>query len=556
MYPEKEVSKKMRFIGTDRSADTLRCPESVMTIADLYPKNIETKCWTITQMVRTASIIASCVSICTISSAEVQSTISKLKAAGETEQNGSASATPKMVVRSPYKKSPVVSDKKEETKPVSKIESVNNKIDFEKPVSPSKKSSTSTLDGNTQDFKNQNGKSKSKNDPHAENSTLVKVASESKNTTVKKNVTVPAGKNDSTPSKLDSLNKETINKKPDKNIEKKDKAQTTNSDTASKEKLEVADSKLERSNTEPVIQASVLDASKNSPNFYISPSGINKNLSVDNEPIKVLDKQERPKSLSPALQATSTPKSGILSNWLHKKENSRPYRNLSQSNFSSDYKNRKSGEVLPVFLDGAGYGGTDLPIGGEDSYRLATLPSTFRPTDLTHIPVEHCFSRSDIYLRREAAESLVRMFNDAARAGLSIKVFSGYRDYSHQSRLYTAAVARGGISQTGVARPGKSEHHLGTTADVTNSAKHLLSRSFQDTAEGQWLSRNASRYGWKMTVMAGEGRRSHSDEPWHLRYLGKNVDSYKKPGSYQIVQQSTPAPKKGMLSSIGNLFKR
>src|SRR5690606_28126073 len=155
------------------------------------------------------------------------------------------------------------------------------------------------------------------------------------------------------------------------------------------------------------------------------------------------------------------------------------------TNFNSDYATRGN-MILPAVINGNGLNGRDLPIGGEDPYRLASLPATFRPTDLVQLPVQTCHYGNQLYLRREAANSLCNMINAAAMQGLNIKVVSAYRDIGHQTRLYNQSVARRGPDQKMVAKPGKSEHNLGTTVDVTNSDQHALKRSFGDTAEGRW----------------------------------------------------------------------
>jgi hypothetical protein len=187
--------------------------------------------------------------------------------------------------------------------------------------------------------------------------------------------------------------------------------------------------------------------------------------------------------------------------------------------FNTDYKTRPANAPIPPTLSGRGLNGRDLPIGGEDAFR-DRLPPDFMPTDLKLVPKEWCYCNQPTYLRREAAESLARMFSDAARQGLTLRVFSGYRDYRHQTRIYRQSSGRNGGSTKSAARPGKSEHALGTTADITSTERYLMNRAFAGTPEGKWLARNAGRYGWKMTVVSGTGSRQHVDEPWHLRYMG------------------------------------
>jgi D-alanyl-D-alanine carboxypeptidase len=103
-----------------------------------------------------------------------------------------------------------------------------------------------------------------------------------------------------------------------------------------------------------------------------------------------------------------------------------------------------------------------------------------------------------------------------------------------------------------VAKPGKSEHNLGTTVDVTNSDQHALKRSFGDTAEGRWLAANAHKFGWKMTVMSGNGRRSHNDEPWHLRYLGSTLNGSAPIST--IAQQQPQRNRRDVFGSIGRFL--
>jgi hypothetical protein len=174
---------------------------------------------------------------------------------------------------------------------------------------------------------------------------------------------------------------------------------------------------------------------------------------------------------------------------------------------NTDYKTRPANAPIPQFVRGRGINGRNLPIGGEDNFRK-TMPADYTPTDLVLLPRDMCYYRMPIWLREEAAQAVVRMIEDARREGLTLLVFSGYRDYRHQARL-----KRGGGN---VAQAGASEHQLGTTVDLTNSERHLMKRSLADTPEGRWLRRNAGRYGFVTTVKRGDV----VVEPWHLRYFG------------------------------------
>ncbi len=249
----------------------------------------------------------------------------------------------------------------------------------------------------------------------------------------------------------------------------------------------------------------------------------------------------------------STESRGLLSRLFGRKKVTSTSPARIPTNFTSDYTKRDPNMILPAVLSGNGINGQDIPIGSEDPYRLASaLPTDFRPTDLVQIPMDYSHYGNQLYLRSEAAAALCKMIYDAQCQGLNIKVVSAFRDYGHQLRLYNQSVARRGSDQKAVARPGKSEHFLGTTVDLTNSKEHTLKRSFGDTPEGRWLAANAHRYGWKMTVMSGEGRRSHNDEPWHLRYLGSAVNSYSR---NSVVAQPPPQSQpRDVMGKIGRFL--
>jgi D-alanyl-D-alanine carboxypeptidase len=140
------------------------------------------------------------------------------------------------------------------------------------------------------------------------------------------------------------------------------------------------------------------------------------------------------------------------------------------------------------------------------------MPRDYMPTDLVLFPREYSYYRQPAWLRQEVADAGLRLIRDAEREGLTLRVFSAYRDYSHQSRLKKG----GGV----VASAGASQHQYGTTMDVTRDEKTLMKKSFAGTPEGQWLRKNAYKYGFRATVVRDRGSGEEVIEPWHLRYFG------------------------------------
>jgi LAS superfamily LD-carboxypeptidase LdcB len=164
----------------------------------------------------------------------------------------------------------------------------------------------------------------------------------------------------------------------------------------------------------------------------------------------------------------------------------------------------------------------NIPVGEEAVDRDSALPLDYAPDDLTQLERQYTLDTREHRVRKEVADAFVRMADDAAKKGLHLKVFSGYRDFDHQKKLYLEALAKNGPKQNGVAAPGYSEHQLGTTVDVSNTDRHtVLSGRFGETPEGRWLHENADRFGFRNSYTNENTEQvGYKPEPWHLRYVG------------------------------------
>src|SRR3546814_11900599 len=81
-----------------------------------------------------------------------------------------------------------------------------------------------------------------------------------------------------------------------------------------------------------------------------------------------------------------------------------------------------------------------------------------------------------------------------------------------------------GASEAGsrVARPGHSEHQLGTTIDVTDEGATDVDQSWGASPAGQWVASNAHKFGFLLSYPSNDQPRTCYDyEPWHLRYVGR-----------------------------------
>jgi len=168
----------------------------------------------------------------------------------------------------------------------------------------------------------------------------------------------------------------------------------------------------------------------------------------------------------------------------------------------------------------------NVRIGSSMVDRRFSLPLDYVPDDLVPVPLRYKapgYESRHLLLRREALDVFMYMIDDAGAAGVNIRILSAYRDAYYQSRLYFNAIKRHGVFQNSVAKPGHSEHQLGTACDLTtNEIGSALSGSFDRTAAFRWLMDHMTDYGISLSYPKyKETITGYVYEPWHYRYWGK-----------------------------------
>jgi LAS superfamily LD-carboxypeptidase LdcB len=163
-------------------------------------------------------------------------------------------------------------------------------------------------------------------------------------------------------------------------------------------------------------------------------------------------------------------------------------------------------------------------IGREPVDRFRGIAPAYAPHDLVTINYGYESDRTYL-LRREAARACEAMIRSARADGLNIRIVSAYRAYDVQRRIYLNKLKRSGWRQKTVAKPGHSEHQLGTTVDFTGADDSaLLRESFQDTPEGRWLREHAPGFGFALSYTSlNQARTGYAPEPWHYRYYGPEL---------------------------------
>jgi D-alanyl-D-alanine carboxypeptidase len=157
------------------------------------------------------------------------------------------------------------------------------------------------------------------------------------------------------------------------------------------------------------------------------------------------------------------------------------------------------------------------PHRGADDWARTLLDPEFRlaaddvPPDLVAIDDPLIIGEGSI--RAFVLGDLASMAADAAAAGAPFAITSAYRSHAHQVRTFDSLVAAYGPDEAlrAAARPGHSEHQLGTTIDVAGGEA--------------WLASESWRYGFVISYPFEHSPETtcYKAEPWHLRYLGREA---------------------------------
>lgn len=152
------------------------------------------------------------------------------------------------------------------------------------------------------------------------------------------------------------------------------------------------------------------------------------------------------------------------------------------------------------------------------------LPETYAPPDLVDVTEAGFESRDQV--RAIVIDDLRALRAGAEANGSPVVVISGYRSFSYQQDLYDRRVEQVGEAEAALhtAPPGHSEHQLGTAIDVLDPGVGELTTAFAATPAGQWIAAHAHEYGFVISYPdAARDRTCYEFEPWHLRYVGRDV---------------------------------
>ncbi|MGH9210617.1 MAG: M15 family metallopeptidase [Acidimicrobiales bacterium] len=152
------------------------------------------------------------------------------------------------------------------------------------------------------------------------------------------------------------------------------------------------------------------------------------------------------------------------------------------------------------------------------------LPSDFEPPDLVDVS-EAGFGTGDL-VREIVVADLDTLRQAAEAAGNPVSMVSAYRSHTYQAGLFDSEVEQQGQeeAQRTTARPGHSEHQLGTAIDLSNADGSPLDETFAASPTARWLESHAHEFGFVISYPDVPAERScYQYEPWHLRYVGHEV---------------------------------
>ncbi len=158
------------------------------------------------------------------------------------------------------------------------------------------------------------------------------------------------------------------------------------------------------------------------------------------------------------------------------------------------------------------------------------LEESYEPADLVKMGVKKATSAA-VYMDRVAGEALEAMFEAAKKAGYTLYLKSGYRSYGTQKTTYSNRLASNNGKDDGVvAYPGSSEHQTGLSCDILNAeyaGRPRMTTDFSQTKEAQWMKEHCTEFGYILRYPDNKTDITKIIfEPWHFRYVGKEVASY------------------------------
>ena len=160
------------------------------------------------------------------------------------------------------------------------------------------------------------------------------------------------------------------------------------------------------------------------------------------------------------------------------------------------------------------------------------LPDGYEPADLISLAGTGIPQWGPQQLRSLIIPDALTMTQAAHVDGIQLAVSSGYRSHGTQAATYRYWVSVRGPEQADrvSARPGHSQHQLGTAIDFNFGSLG----GFAASPAGIWLWDHAHEFGFVFPYTpAGVARSGYISEPWHVRWVGRELATLMWEEDYQ-----------------------
>ena len=167
---------------------------------------------------------------------------------------------------------------------------------------------------------------------------------------------------------------------------------------------------------------------------------------------------------------------------------------------------------------------------GYDEWQLTLLDTRYR-LPKSYVPpglkrISEAGFKGSLFVRGEVIEDLAAMRKAAAANDTPIDVAAAYRSFDQQSSLFERRKRDLGREEARdkTARPGHSEHQLGTAVDFKTAGQPDVTETWDQTPTGRWVMESAWRFGFVQTYPKGQQQLTcYGYEPWHYRYFGRTL---------------------------------
>ncbi len=157
--------------------------------------------------------------------------------------------------------------------------------------------------------------------------------------------------------------------------------------------------------------------------------------------------------------------------------------------------------------------------------KLHRLEDDCVPDALVPIPELYAYGPQEV--NEVVLLDLLALLEAALAEGHHLAVVSSYRSFETQRNTFQYHVDTLGLEQASAvsARPGHSEHQLGTTIDFSSATVGFeLVELFGRTPEGRWLAEHAYEFGFVLSYPEGlTAVTGYVYEPWHFRWVGREM---------------------------------